>query len=87
MWKVSSNSKINIDLRYFKSFGPTCMVFTHINLKIVGLSLKFTQLDMEVHSVISPQNFGEKQDFPEGYVWGGKSLFKVPWEKGFWEGI
>ena len=85
MWKVSSNSKINIDLRYFKSFGPTCMVFTHINLKIVGLSLKFTQLDMEVHSVISPQNFGEKSGFSKGFCLVGSHFSKCLGRKGFGE--
>jgi hypothetical protein len=39
------------------------------------------------HSVISPQNFGEKSGFSKGFCLGGKSLFKVPGEKGFWEGI
>ena len=28
---------------------------------------------------------GRNQDFPKGYVWEGKSLFKVPGRKGFGE--
>ena len=40
-----------------------------------------------IHSVISPNNFGEKSGFSKGLCLGGKSLFKVPGEKGFLEGI
>ena len=38
----------------------------------------------KVITVISPQNFGEKSGFSKGFSLGGKSLFKVLGEKGFW---
>ena len=34
-----------------------------------------------------PKLLGRNQDFRKGFVWRGKSLFKVPGEKGFWGGI
>ena len=34
-----------------------------------------------------PKILGRNQDFPKDSVWGGESLFKVPGEKGFLEGI
>ena len=38
-----------------------------------------------MHSVISPQNFGEKSGFSKGFCLEGKSFFKMLGEKGFGE--
>ena len=58
------------------------------------VSVKYlAKLDVSVEVVITdivsflPKILGRNWDFPKGSVWGGKSLFKVPGEKGFWGGI
>ena len=50
--------------------------------------MKLTNSTDEFIVSFLPKIFGRNQDFPKGSVWGEVTFFfKVPGEKGFWEGI
>ena len=50
-------------------------------------SLQNAENSLGFHSVISPKTFWKKSGFSKGFCLGEKSLFKVPGEKEFWEGV
>ena len=46
----------------------------------------YNRNNMIIITIVSflPKILGRNWEFPKGSVWGGKSLFKVPGEEGFW---